>query len=325
MDMLRFIAAALLALSTACASAQSECLSAPYGSLLCLAGDAAASSLCSAATRTVTGSLTTKATAWATPMARVDALAQGMLAQMSLETTTVTVTSTPSRTVFDFATMTDSYSTTYVASPTGATVRRNRIQQIGGAAANAPTCIATAALSAVRLLPLDALATACSCIGNPVSSVTATQAGEEVPATTLLVERDIKYTETVTLPAPTISLNATTSATTAFNLDLKVPTFTQVFGPTAGCEDIAKGPAQQLDTSITDVQDAIQQCKDACTQISSCAFVYVQHLFTDWGNTTPHFECWFGDHHLDAAADLECGLEVGVWGVANGFDAYGRG
>jgi len=137
------------------------------------------------------------------------------------------------------------------------------------------------------------------------------------------VER-VTYTETITLPPRTISVSTLTSVTSTSTVSLAAPTFTQVFGPQAGCVDIGEGPAQQLDLSVTG-SNATQECKDLCTQMPACSFVYVQQLAPKWGGKTPHYQCFFNDHHLNATADLDCGRNDSVWGEANGFDAYGRG
>ena len=89
--------------------------------------------------------------------------------------------------------------------------------------------------------------------------------------------------------------------------------------------DIAKAPAQALNGSITDVQKADELCKELCAQESKCSFVYVQHMRANYGDAIPYFECSFNNHHLESSKDLRCGKDVRMYGLANGFDAYGRG
>ncbi|TKA24601.1 hypothetical protein B0A50_06361 [Salinomyces thailandicus] len=142
--------------------------------------------------------------------------------------------------------------------------------------------------------------------------------------TTLIMLGHATITETVTA-ASTISATETESLTSTSTVALAAPRYSQVFGPKAGCTFTDDAPAQQLDDSITDSMEATQKCKDLCTQRAECSFVYIQHLFVDYGPTTPHYQCYFNDHPLDAAADLECGRNEGIWGEACGFDAMGRG
>ncbi|TKA71293.1 hypothetical protein B0A55_07595 [Friedmanniomyces simplex] len=135
----------------------------------------------------------------------------------------------------------------------------------------------------------------------------------------------VTYTETVTLPPSTVWLTVSTSATSTSTVALAAPSFTQVFGPKAGCIDQASSGGDQLDASITDIRNATQECQDLCAQIGLCEHVYVQRLFTDYGTVAPYFECSFNDQHLNVTRDLQCGNRVGTWDAAVGFDAYGRG
>ena len=158
-----------------------------------------------------------------------------------------------------------------------------------------------------------------------VRSSTTTLFDGPAPTTTILMRVGVTYTETVTLPASTLWISLTTSATSTKTVALAAPTFTQVFGPKAGCIDQMAATAFNLDPSVTDVNNATLECKGLCTQDRLCQHVYVQIMFTDYGTTEPYFECYFNQRRLNVTRDLECGNREGTWGEACGFDAVGRG
>ena len=70
---------------------------------------------------------------------------------------------------------------------------------------------------------------------------------------------------------------------------------------------------------------AVDMCQDVCDQEPTCAFVYVQHMFTDYGGASPYYECYMNDHQLNRTTDLECGKRTGIYGFARGFDVSARG
>lgn len=134
----------------------------------------------------------------------------------------------------------------------------------------------------------------------------------------------ITFTSTLIIPAPTSTIVTSTSVTSTLTVTLPAPTYTHVFGPKDGCADLAAGPAQILNYNVTDVSEATQQCKDACSQISVCDFVFVQYMLPHYGTDEPYYECWFNPHHYETS-DLNCTANSNVYGTANGFNALGRG
>ncbi|KAK3640469.1 hypothetical protein LTR56_011807 [Elasticomyces elasticus] len=330
--------ACMLALSFAClvafTVAQNVCDFGPYRSLACLGDYDAATTLCASALQPKPTTLPTTAVVWVTQTASFDASSPVTVTDSSTRSTTVTVTTDLSSTVTSFTTQTDLASTTLTtytrAAPTA--WARQRIKRERPAR---PTCTPGIAPFALSTLPSDQLEAACSCLGMPMPIATTTASAIETSTTTvnqgsastttLLMLVGITYTKTITLPPSTAWITLSTSATSTATVALAAPTFTKVFGPEAGCIDQAYSGGDQLVPSITDVQEAAQECQDRCAQNSLCAHVYAQRLFTDYGSVKAYWECNFNSRHLNVSRDLQCGNTVGIWGVAVGFDADGRG
>ena len=197
-----------------------------------------------------------------------------------------------------------------------------------------PACNATNAIVGLGMMSNDFLATACSCLGNPLpiisltSTVTAapvrtrtTNFAGTAPTTTLYKIKRRTFTETVA-PITTMTLSTEVCITSTKTESYAAPIYTHVYGPKAGCADTASDQARRLDVSIDNFYNATQECKDMCTQESSCSFVWVQRLSS---RGTEFFECSFNDHHLEEGEDLECGKEMGIYGAAIGLDACDRG
>lgn len=83
--------------------------------------------------------------------------------------------------------------------------------------------------------------------------------------------------------------------------------------------------AEALPNTITDECEADAACQEICSQQPACKFLYVQRLFGDYGGATPYFQCYMNGEEFDAERDLQCGRQEGIWGMARGFDACGRG
>lgn len=198
-------------------------------------------------------------------------------------------------------------------------------------------CLPTQAISALGHLPGGVLATACSCIGHhlPTLTITSTVTAPAVrtqttnfagTAPTTTIYGIVLHTTTITeRPTKYITSSTETCTTSTITVSYAAPTFTQVYGPRAGCIDAtASGPGKALDASIRDLHKATQECKSLCAQDPSCSFVYTQRLVTKRGGT-PHFQCSFNDQKLDAGDDLLCQKRPGLYGVAIGYDACERG
>ncbi|RMY93611.1 hypothetical protein D0862_09172 [Hortaea werneckii] len=142
--------------------------------------------------------------------------------------------------------------------------------------------------------------------------------------TTILMAGHATVSQTVQA-GTTISTTKTTEITSTSTVTLAAPTYTQVYGPESGCSISEDTESEQLDTSITDSTEASERCQTSCSQKPGCSFVFAQQLFPDYGQTRPHFQCYFIDHHFNETMDLQCGQSEGIWGRACGFDAEGRG
>ena len=200
------------------------------------------------------------------------------------------------------------------------------------------TCNAVSALPALASITSnDTLATACSCMGNPVPTYTKTETvnAPAVQATTTAVDgtpktttiyaiTQVSLTETVA-PATTIAVSSATTETSTTTVSLAQPTYTPVFGPKAGCVDINVGPAQALPATVTSMRKAVKECKAICDQEPSCKFLYVQHVFENWGGREAHYVCEMNTKFLKERRDLRCGKKESIFGMARGFDARGRG
>ncbi|RMZ30554.1 hypothetical protein D0859_05366 [Hortaea werneckii] len=142
--------------------------------------------------------------------------------------------------------------------------------------------------------------------------------------TTILMAGHATVSQTVKA-GTTISTTTTTDITSTSTVTLAAPKYTQVYGPESGCSIREDAESEQLDTSITDSNEASERCQTSCSQKPECSFVFAQQLFPDYGQTRPHFQCYFIDHHFNETMDLQCGQSERIWGEACGFDAEGRG
>lgn len=205
------------------------------------------------------------------------------------------------------------------------------------AAAVAPPCNASHAMSVLGSMSNGTLADACSCIGNPVATSTTTMIITAAPVqtqttefagtapTTTIYKISRKTFTTTVAPTAYVKSKTTIWATSTKTESYAAPTFSHVFGPKTGCADIAPGPARSLDASIDNFRNATQECQDVCAQEARCAFVFVQQTLAHQSKDASRFQCSFGDHRFDEAKDLECGKQKGTYGTAIGFDACDRG
>lgn len=122
-----------------------------------------------------------------------------------------------------------------------------------------------------------------------------------------------------------IPVSSTKTVTETSTVSLAAPTYTQIFGPEAGCSNLNAGKAEALDANITEDCEADKACKDLCSQEPTCKFLYVQRLFRDYGGASPYYQCYMNSKEFDEERDLVCGRQENIWGTARGFDACGRG
>ena len=181
------------------------------------------------------------------------------------------------------------------------------------------------------------LASACSCLNiaapTEISTVyvtsyiaaTTTSFVGLAPTTTAEFIDRATVTETTCLPDVTIPVSSVKTVTETKTISLAAPTYAPNFGPKAGCSNMYAGRAEALDNKITEDCDADKACQEICSQEPSCKFLYVQQMFSDYGGSTPYFQCYMNDQPLDEKRDLQCGRQEGIYGMARGFDACGRG
>jgi hypothetical protein len=199
-----------------------------------------------------------------------------------------------------------------------------------------PYCRPARAISALGSLANDTAATACGCLGHRVPTTTTTliitAAPVEVTSTavdgsapTTTIYHIVKDTTTVFVrPQKTTTKKTTTCITSTIYETYAAPTFTKVYGPKAGCADVAPGVPTDLPSSVASLPDATEACKDLCEQDPHCSFMYVQRLFSE-SDGKPFFGCLRSDKLFNPDTDLNCEPKQGVYGVALGFDAEDRG
>lgn len=51
----------------------------------------------------------------------------------------------------------------------------------------------------------------------------------------------------------------------------------------------------------------------------------MQQLFSDYGDTTPYYQCYMDSKDFDEKTSVQCGRDEGMYGLARGFDACDRG
>jgi hypothetical protein len=199
-----------------------------------------------------------------------------------------------------------------------------------------PFCVPSHAISALGSLGNGTIATACGCLGYhiPSTTITSTVTAKPVQVTSTEVEGSaktttifhlVRATKTVTVQPTKITTKHVVSCTTSTVYQTyAAPTFTKVYGPKAGCEDVAPGSIKKLSPSIAHIRKANYVCKSICEQDAKCSFVYVQRLYAE-SDGTPYFGCMLNEEQFSKGSTLECGKKTGVYGVAMGFDAVDRG
>ncbi|KAK3070765.1 hypothetical protein LTR53_009881 [Teratosphaeriaceae sp. CCFEE 6253] len=294
-----FLAGFLAPATTPAQNANSVAV-APSSASLALAE--ATSTACPNATQVITAT----ATAWVTETAAYNGSGQVTVTETDAETTTVTITTDLGSTVTLFTTLTDvSHATlsTYTSANPTIPAQQRAVRQ-----AAAPECSASAISTRTQ-----------------TRSSTTTLSPNLAPTTTLLLRVGITYTQTITRAAPTVHISLTTSTTSTTTLAYAAPTFTRVFGPTAGCVDRSAATAFHLDPVITDPANATTGCQGLCAQDGLCGHVYVQRMLGEYGTAAPYWACYFNLRALVVERDLLRGAREGTWGVAVGYDAWGRG
>lgn len=144
---------------------------------------------------------------------------------------------------------------------------------------------------------------------------------DEIITTT--INAGLTITSYINIGATQFAQTVTSTSTTI--LSLAAPTYSHVYSATAGCQDTPTVDTLQLDSSITDKDTAIAACQNSCSQNGKCASLFVQYLFPNYGSTAPVYKCFMNGQNFVEDSSLTCGLAENVWGVADAFDAVGRG
>ncbi|KAI4849358.1 hypothetical protein E4T45_05945 [Aureobasidium sp. EXF-8846] len=142
------------------------------------------------------------------------------------------------------------------------------------------------------------LSEACSCIGALPAE----------PSTTTLTG-DVWFTVG---PEVTTSITQTMSTLSVSTVKMAAPTYTQVWGPKVGCDDIGMKSTQTFMLATLNETQVTEICKDTCM---NCMFLMVQSIYP-----ANHFwNCYYNDHAFNAKKDLNCSKDASIWGTAKGY------
>lgn len=249
------------------------CESSLYNDLSCLTSNAAASSYClTIADRLAFISPTTTQDIYTTTESSTTTITDASrspvtITSIVIASLTTTISTGALSTVYAGSTTLQTFhqtTTTYVSSLTAspsATLVSN-------------SCDVTGAVSKLSSLNANQASTACSCLdllppsstADSPSKVTVTETATEtaVPTTTIVQSGQIWYTE---FAATTISETITSAMTQTKTVSLAAPTFTQVWGPKAGCLDAGVSATENLNATATQ-DEAVVYCKKECSSKS---------------------------------------------------------
>jgi len=142
--------------------------------------------------------------------------------------------------------------------------------------ASASACSISHASSLLAFLQPAQIPTACSCLGALPSSstlsaltyVTKTKVSTVTQDTAAATTFETGFVVLTAEGATTKSFTFTTSVVQTKTVYAAAPSYTKVFGPTAGCADINVVGALQLNATVTEQSDAVKQCQEFCTSKS---------------------------------------------------------
>ncbi|CAD0100225.1 unnamed protein product, partial [Aureobasidium mustum] len=137
------------------------------------------------------------------------------------------------------------------------------------------------------------LTEACSCIGALPSVEGALM--KAAPSTTTLTG-EVWFT---VAPEVTTSITQTVSTLSVSTVKMAAPSFTQVWGPKAGCNDIGMKSVQTFMLSTLNESHVTEICKDTC-------------LANNFWN------CYYNNHTFSEERDLNCSKDTSIWGMAKG-------
>ncbi|KAI4775340.1 hypothetical protein E4T52_09702 [Aureobasidium sp. EXF-3400] len=80
---------------------------------------------------------------------------------------------------------------------------------------------------------------------------------------------------------------------------MAAPSFTQIWGPKAGCDDIGMKSVQTFMLSTLNESQVTDTCKSTC-------------LANNFWN------CYYNNHTFNEKKDLNCSKDTSIWGIAKG-------
>ncbi|KEQ98137.1 hypothetical protein AUEXF2481DRAFT_36634 [Aureobasidium subglaciale EXF-2481] len=158
------------------------------------------------------------------------------------------------------------------------------------------------------------LSEACSCIGA-LPSVEAAMLAVSPSTTTMTAE-----VWSTVAPRVTESSTQTVSIQSIITVEKAAPSFTQVWGPKAGCDDIGMASAQTFMVATMTEEQVTNICKATCMKQANCVFLYVQSIYP----ANNFWNCYINTHGFDEEKDLECSKDTSIWGMAKGYSVVDR-
>ncbi|KAH0398953.1 hypothetical protein KCU89_g6708, partial [Aureobasidium melanogenum] len=101
---------------------------------------------------------------------------------------------------------------------------------------------------------------------------------------------------------------------------MAAPSFTQVWGPKAGCDDIGMKSVQTFMLSTLNESQVTDTCKSTCLETPDCMFLYVQLTYP----ANNFWNCYYNNHTFNEKKDLNCSKDTSIWGIAKGHSVVGR-
>ncbi|KEQ74830.1 hypothetical protein M436DRAFT_80292 [Aureobasidium namibiae CBS 147.97] len=266
-------------------SASANAASCQISAYSCLASNSAASAYCTSALGVAT---------------------EGVVTVLDVISRTTTLTDVPTSTITITSTdliVSKTTSTTFTTSSAKASKRRRGTE---------PCDTAEDILSG---LDKSELSEACSCIGALPSSEASLLPAE--PSTTTLTG-EVWFT---VVPEVTTSITQTITTTSISTVKKPKPSFTQVWGPKVGCDDVGMKSTQTFMLSTLNESQVTDICKGTCIKKPDCMFLMVQSIYP-----ANHFwNCYYNDHTFNEKKDLNCSKDTSIWGTAKGYNVIGRG
>lgn len=108
------------------------------------------------------------------------------------------------------------------------------------------------------------------------------------------------------------------------------PSFTQIWGPKEGCDDIGRFSVQSYMSGSLSEDEVTDICKKTCIStllqkeywddadqeldLADCVVLFVQSVYPK----NNFYNCYFNNHTFDEDSDLECGKDTSKWGSGKG-------